>query len=213
MRIGILGSGGVATTLAAGLADLGHDLCLGTRNSGKLKDFQAQHPQVQVGSFQCCAAFGDLLILAVKGSAAQAALEAAGAEALHGKPVLDATNPIADVAPDGGVLTLFTTEGQSLMEQLQAAFPDTHFVKAFSCVGAAFMVKPSLPGGPPTMFICGDHDSAKQTARTLLDQLGWECEDMGDARAARAIEPLVKLWCLPGFLRGQWTHAFKLIKL
>ncbi len=213
MRIGILGSGGVATTLATGLADLGHDICLGTRDTAKLGSFQAAHPTVKVGSFRDSAMFGELLILAVKGSAAHAVLEAAGTEALKGKAVLDATNPIADVAPDGGVLTLFTTEAQSLMEQLQVAFPGAHLVKAFSCVGAAFMVKPVLPGGPPTMFICGNNDAAKQSARALLDQLGWDCEDMGDARAARAIEPLVKLWCLPGFLRGQWTHAFKLIKL
>lgn len=212
MRIGILGSGGVATTLAKGLLDQGHEICLGTRSAAKLESFQETAPTVMVDSFAGCAAFGEVLVLAVKGTAALAALEAAGVAALEGKVVLDATNPIAEQAPDGGVLRLFTTEDQSLMEMLQAAFPGARLVKAFSCVGQGYMVQPALPGGPPTMFICGNDDSAKQVTQGLLSQLGWDSEDMGDARAARAIEPLVKLWCLPGFLRGQWNHAFKLLK-
>lgn len=31
------------------------------------------------------------------------------------------------------------------------------------------------------------------------------------AVAARAIEPLVVLWCIPGFRRDAWTHAFKVL--
>jgi hypothetical protein len=212
MKIGVLGSGIVARTLAAGLLKHGHDVCLGTREPGKLADLQSEQPALQVKSISEAAAFGDVLVLAVKGTAAVAVLQAAGEAQLAGKVVLDATNPIADLPPEGGVLRLFTDEGESLLERLQEAFPAARLVKAFSCVGSAFMVDPVFSGGRPTMFICGDDAEAKQSTQALLDQLGWESADMGDARGARAIEPLVMLWCLPGFLRGEWTHAFKLMK-
>jgi hypothetical protein len=74
------------------------------------------------------------------------------------------------------------------------------------------MVDPSLPGGPPTMFICGNNEAAKKTVHGLLVAFGWEVDDMGGAEAARAIEPLCMLWCLPGFLHNDWSHAFKMLR-
>ena len=98
------------------------------------------------------------------------------------------------------------------MEQLQKDFPDAHFVKAFNSVGAPQMVDPQLRGGVrPTMFICGNDDAAKKTVTGILDQFGWETADMGTAEAARAIEPLCMLWCILGFTKNEWTHAFKLL--
>src|SRR5262245_56437195 len=76
----------------------------------------------------------------------------------------------------------------------------------------ASMVDPQFEGGKPTMFICGNDDGAKKTVTTILDQFGWDTEDMGKVEGARAIEPLCMLWCIPGFLRNDWTHAFKLLK-
>ena len=84
------------------------------------------------------------------------------------------------------------------MERLQKRAPDAHFVKVFSCVGSAFMVNPKFPGGPPTMFICGNDPGAKAEVRKILDQFGWDTADMGSVEAARAIEPLCMLWCIPG---------------
>jgi predicted dinucleotide-binding enzyme len=211
MKIGVLGSGVVARTLATGFLQHGHQVCLGTRDTGKLADLKAAQPELAVGSFSTAAEFGELLVLAVKGTAAVAVLESAGAERLAGKVVLDATNPIADLPPEGGVLRLFTEEGESLLERLQEAFPTARLVKAFSCVGSALMLNPGLPGGPPSMFICGDDPQAKESANRILTEFGWQSVDMGDVRGARAIEPLVMLWCLPGFLRNEWSHAFKLL--
>ncbi len=85
-------------------------------------------------------------------------------------------------------------------------------MKAFSCVGNALMVNPSLPGGKPTMFVCGNDEGAKRQVTGILDQFGWETEDMGAAEAARAIEPLCMLWCIPGFRKNDWVHAFKLLR-
>lgn len=212
MKVGILGSGDVAKTLAGGFLKHGHDVTMGTREPAKLADWGRQNPKARVGSFADAAQFGEPLVLAVKGAVAAEALRAAGAANLKGKTVIDATNPLADAPPTNGVLKYFTSLDEALMEQLQKAFPEARFVKAFNSVGNPRMVNPEYAGGRPTMFICGNDDAAKQTVSRILDQFGWETEDLGKAEAARAIEPLCMLWCIPGFLRNQWTHAFKLLK-
>jgi hypothetical protein len=211
MKIGIIGSGVVAQTLAAGFIKHGHQVTLGTRDVSKLADFAVKTPGARVAGSAEAAAFGEVVVLAVKGSAALQAARDAGA-ALDGKPVLDATNPIADAAPVDGVLPYFTGKNESLMEWLQEAHPRARFVKAFSSVGAARMVDPDFGGARPTMFIAGNDAGAKDVATTLLAQLGWDTADMGTAVAARAIEPLAMLWCIPGFREGSWMHAFKLLR-
>ena len=211
MKIGVIGSGDVAKTLASGLLTHGHQVKIGSRTPDKLIDWNEKNPAASIGNFAEAAAFGELIVLAVAGKAAVEALNLAGAPNISGKPVIDACNPIADGPPVNGVLPFFTDFKESLMEKLQREFPDTHFVKAFNSVGAAAMVNPQFSGVKPTMFICGNIDAAKQAVTGILDQFGWETADMGKAEAARAIEPLCMLWCIPGFLRNQWTHAFKLL--
>jgi predicted dinucleotide-binding enzyme len=98
------------------------------------------------------------------------------------------------------------------MEQLQNAFPEANFVKAFNCVGNAFMIDPKFES-KPTMFICGNNDNAKLEVAALLEEVGWESADFGKVQSARAIEPLCILWCIPGMLNNQWSHAFKLLKM
>jgi len=212
MKVGVLGSGDVAKVLATGFLKHGHDVMMGTRSAAKLADWETKNPTGRVGSFDAAAKFADLVVLAVKGTAAADALRAAGAQNLIGKPVIDATNPIADAPPRNGVLSFFTNLNESLMEILQTEFQDARFVKAFNSVGNARMVNPQFEGGKPTMFICGNDDGAKKTVTGILDQFGWETADMGKAEAARAIEPLCMLWCIPGFLRQDWRHAFKLLR-
>jgi predicted dinucleotide-binding enzyme len=212
MKIGILGSGDVAKALAGGFLRYGHDVMLGTRSPDKLVDWVKQNPKGRLGSFPDAAKFGELAVLAVKGSAAADALRAAGEANLAGKPVIDATNPIADGPPVDGILKFFTNLDESLMERLQREFGSVRFVKAFNSVGNACMVNPQFKAGKPTMFICGNDEAAKKKVREILDQFGWETADMGKAAAARAIEPLCMLWCIPGFLHNDWVHAFKLLR-
>jgi 8-hydroxy-5-deazaflavin:NADPH oxidoreductase len=211
MKIGILGSGGVATTLAAGFLGEGHAVMLGTRDAARLGNWRAAHREAEVGSVAQAAAFGELIVLAVKGTAAEAVLRAA-APALAGKVVIDATNPIADEPPEHGVIRYFTGPNESLMERLQAQHPSARLVKAFNSVGAGLMVKPKVVGGRPSMFIAGNDAAAKSQVTQLLAAFGWDTEDMGSAAAARAIEPLAMLWCIPGFLRNDWAHAFKMLR-
>jgi len=212
MKVGVLGSGDVAKTLASGFLKHGHEVMMGTREPTKLKEWAGKNPKGKVGSFGDAASFGGLVVLAVKGSASAEALRAAGASNLSGKPVIDATNPIADAPPVNGVLRFFTSLDEALVERLQREFAGAKFVKAFNSVGAALMVNPELKGGRPTMFICGNDEGAKKTVTGILEQFGWETADMGKIEAARAIEPLCILWCIPGFLRNDWTHAFKLLR-
>jgi predicted dinucleotide-binding enzyme len=170
-----------------------------------------KHPGARTGSFADAARFGELVVLAVKGTAAAEVLRLAGAANFAGKPVIDVTNPIADAPPVNGVLKYYTSLDESQMERLQREFAGARFVKAFNSVGNAFMVDPQFKGGKPTMFICGNDEAAKQVVTGILDQFGWETADMGKAEGARAIEPLCILWCIPGFLRNDWSHAFKLL--
>jgi 8-hydroxy-5-deazaflavin:NADPH oxidoreductase len=212
MKVGILGSGAVAKSLAAGCLKYGHHVMLGTRTASKLTDWAVQHPAAKIGPVADAAAFGEVIVLAVKGTAAADVLRSAGAAALKGKVVIDTTNPIAPEPPVNGILKYFTTLDDSLMERLQREFPAARFVKAFSSVGNAAMVDPNFAGGKPTMFICGNDAPAKQVVRGILDDFGWETEDMGGVEAARAIEPLCMLWCIPGFVKQDWMHAFKMLR-
>jgi predicted dinucleotide-binding enzyme len=212
MKIGVIGSGVVGETLAGGFLKHGHEVMRGSREPAKLAAWRAAAgARAQAGSFADTARFGEAVVLAVKGTGAVEALDACGS-AQDGKTVNDATNPHAEAPPVNGVLRFFTGPNESLLERLQGRAPRAHLVKAFSSVGSALMVNPALRGGKPTMFICGNDEGAKKQVAGLLDQLGWETEDCGGAEAARAIEPLCMLWCIPGFRKNDWVHAFKVLR-
>jgi predicted dinucleotide-binding enzyme len=210
-KIGVIGSGQVGETLANGFAKHGHEVMRGSRDPSKLSGWkQGAGEKAKTGTVEETARFGDIVILAVKGAAAEDAVALCG-NALDGKVVIDATNPIADKPPTNGVVAFFTGPNDSLLERLQKRAAKARFVKAFSSVGAPLMVNPKL-ASKPTMFICGNDSAAKEQTRAILDTFGWETEDMGAVEAARAIEPLCILWCIPGFLRNDWTHAFKVLR-
>jgi hypothetical protein len=192
---------------------MGWEVRRGSRDPGKLDAWRKDAGEhATTGDFAETAAFGDVVVLAVKGSAAEKVVETCSAKALSGKTVLDTTNPIAEAAPKDGVLEYFTGPNESLMERLQAIAPAARFVKCFSCVGSAHMFQPDFGGTKPTMFLCGDDPEAKKTAVGVLGAFGWDWADMGGARAARAIEPLAMLWCIPGFREDRWDHAFRLLR-
>ncbi|MDB5095970.1 MAG: oxidoreductase coenzyme F420-dependent [Cyanobacteria bacterium RYN_339] len=211
-KVGVIGSGDVAKVLAAGFRKHGYEVMIGSRSPEKLTEWAAGQDQITAGTFAQVAAFGDIIMLAVVGRGAEEAVKLAGAANLAGKTVLDATNPISEEPPDHGMIRYFTNANESLMERLQAAAPGANFVKCFNSVGAHLMVNPQLPGRP-TMFICGNSADAKAEAARVCDQFGWDAEDVGMVESARAVEALCQLWCAPGFLRNQWTHAFHLLKL
>jgi predicted dinucleotide-binding enzyme len=215
MKVGIIGSGEVGQALANAFLSEGNEAMIGTRNISKAEivKWKKENPKGQAGSFSDAAKFGEIIILATKGSKILDAIKLTGLANFSNKVVIDATNPLADAPPDNGVLKFFTTLDESLMERIQKLIPEAKLVKAFNIVGSSFMYKPKFPGGIPTMFICGNDEKAKKKVTGILASFGWETEDMGLVQSARAIEPLAILWCIPGMLRNQWTHAFKLLKL
>lgn len=212
MNIGILGSGVVAKALASGFLQHGYEVMMGTRNPDQLADWAEQQQKVRTGSFADAAQFGEIVVLAVKGTAAMDVMRLATPAQLSGKTVIDVTNPIADTPPVNGVISFYTSLDDSQLERLQKEYADVRFVKAFNSVGNGLMVNPEFNGVKPSMFICGNDTDAKAKVVTIVQQFGWEVEDMGQAEAARAIEPLCMLWCIPGFLRDDWAHAFKVLR-
>lgn len=211
-KVGILGTGDVGKTLAKGFLKHGYQVAIGSDHPEKLAEFKRENPQIEIVTFEQAAQSGDTVVLCVKGTVAEKIIEKVKRH-LSGKTVIDATNPIADAQPQNGVLKFFTTLDESLMERLQKIAPDARFVKALNSIGSGLMINPNFRNNTkPTMFICGNNDDAKKKVYEILEKFGFEIEDMGKAESARAIEPLCILWCIPGFLRNEWAHAFKLLK-
>lgn len=208
-KVGIIGSGVVGQALARGFIKYGYEVEVGSRSGEASAALKEAVGDVTTGTFRDVAARAELVVITVRGSAAEGVVGDI-ADALAGKMVLDVTNPISDDPTENGVLQFFTTLEESLFERLQSAAPDALFVKAFNSVGSAHMVDPSFEQ-QPTMFYCGDDTVAKEAVRGVIEQFGWEPSDMGGKESARAIEPLCMLWCIPGFLNNEWHHSFKLL--
>ena len=209
-KAAILGSGIVGEVLANGFLKHGYAAMRASRDPAKLQDWKkGAKGEASVGTFAEAAKWGDIVVLAIKASAGEQ-LVGELAASLAGKTVIDALNPIADKPPVNGVLQYFTSMNESLMERLQKKAPDAHFVKAFNSVSNAVMVNPKYDH--PTMFICGNNAGAKKDVTEVLEKFGWEAFDMGAIEAARAIEPLCMLYCIPGITKGMWTHAWKMLR-
>src|SRR5688572_4989317 len=176
MKIGVLGSGPVGRVLGKAFLTEGHEVMLGTRNLSKdeVLIWKKENPSGRAGSFEDTARFGEMIVLATAGLVIEDVIRQAGTDNFSGKVVIDTTNPIAASPPDNGVLKFFTTLEESLMEIIQKQIPEAKLVKAFNSIGNAFMYKPLLPGGPPTMFICGNDAEAKNIVTSVLTDFGFE---------------------------------------
>ena len=216
ISVGVLGTGGVGRTLAAGLARKGYSVVLGTRDAGKAKElaeFLKANAAVKLVSQEEAVRASQVVVLAVPGAAALDVVKALrGALESGEKIVLDACNPISG-GPKDGVFPFFTPANGSLMEALQEAAPGARFVKAFNSVGEALMVDPTPTlASKPTMFICGNDADAKRVVSELVVALGWEPDDVGLAGCAGPIEALCKLYCARSMNHGWEPVAFKLVK-
>ena len=215
MRIGVIGTGIVGTTLASGLVSRGHEVMIGTRDPAAEKVVawkQSAGPAGSVGSQSEAAEFAEAAVLATGWTGTEQALALAGADRLAGKVVIDVTNPLdfSHGAPPG--LALGHTDSGG--EQVQRWLPDARVVKALNIVGAPHMVDPSFPEGMPDMFICGNDGAAKAEVTTILESFGWRDHivDIGGIEGARLLEPLCILWVIYGMRTGGWNHAFKMVR-
>lgn len=213
MKVGILGTGDVARALGLGFTARGHDVMIGTRDPGadKVRTLLTEiGPQARAGTFADAARFADVAVLATLWTGTENALRLAGAANLAGKVLIDATNPL-DFS-QGMPPRLAVGHTDSAGEQVQRWVPQARVVKAFNIAGNAHMVDPQFPGGPPTMFICGNDGDAKQTVTDILTAFGWETIDIGGIEGARLLEPLCILWVVHGLRANGWNHAFKLLR-
>jgi predicted dinucleotide-binding enzyme len=208
MKIGVLGTGTVGRALAARLAELGHEVMLGTRDPAKtlartepdaygnppLGSWLQSKPRLKLGSFAEAASHGELLVNATQGSASLEALEKAGEARLNGKVLIDVSNPL-DFSR-GMPPTLFVKDSDSLAEQIQRDFPKARVVKTLNTLTAALMIDPGrLAGGEHSVFLSGNDPQAKQTVRELLASFGWkDIIDLGDITTARGPEMLLGAW-------------------
>ena len=211
-KIGVLGTGDVGRVLATGFVEAGHEVKLGSRDAKNEKVTQwvaRAGPRGSGGTFAEAAKFGDVIVLATLWTGTENALKLAGVGSFADKVVIDATNPL-NFGPAGATLALGHTDSGG--EQVQRWLPKARVVKAFNTVGNAHMVKPSFPGGPPDMFICGNDADAKKTVTDLCAELGWPTLDVGGIEGARLLEPMCILWVGYGMRTNSWNHAFKLLR-
>jgi 8-hydroxy-5-deazaflavin:NADPH oxidoreductase len=213
MSVGVLGRGDVGRRLASAFRDRGHAVMIGSRDPAgeELQTWLAgEGAGIQAGSLAETADFGELLVLAVLGSAAEEAIAQAGPQRFAGKVVIDATNPL-DFS-QGMPPRLAIAGHDSLGEHVQRAIPDAKVVKAFNTVGNPYFADPSFTEGAPTMFIAGEDQGAKATVGQVLESFGWPAPvEVGGIDAARELESLCILWVRIGLKRGAWDHAFKLL--
>ncbi|HVT57996.1 MAG TPA: NADPH-dependent F420 reductase [Thermoanaerobaculia bacterium] len=213
MKIGILGTGAVGRAIGRGFVTLGHDVRMGSRtatNEQAVAWAKEAGPKASAGTFADAAEFGEIVVLATLGAANESALRMAGPDKLRGKVVIDTTNPL-DFS--GGMPPKLAIAGHdSGGEQVQRLLPDAHVVKAFNTVGNPHMFRPSFPGGPPDMFLCGNDEDAKKKVSAILHDFGWEVVDLGGIDASRYLEAMCMAWILHGLRTNGWNHAFKLLR-
>jgi 8-hydroxy-5-deazaflavin:NADPH oxidoreductase len=213
MNVGILGTGEVGKALGRGFITLGHAVKMGARDARNEKALawaRQMGANASVGNFGDAASFGEIVVLATLGVANESAITMAGAERFRGKILIDTTNPL-DFS--GGMPPKLAVSGNdSGGEQVQRLLPDAHVVKAFNTVGNAFMFRPDLPGGPPDMFICGNHDEAKTKVTAILKDFGWGTVDVGGIESSRYLEAMCMVWVLSAMRTGNWNQAFKLLR-
>jgi predicted dinucleotide-binding enzyme len=213
MNVGVLGRGAVGQRLAAAFQERGHDVMIGTRDpsNGDLQSWLAgDGAGIAAGSIADVAEFGELIVLAVFGNAAEDAIAQAGPERFAGKVVIDAMNPL-DFS-QGPPPRLSITGRDSLGERVQRAMPDAKVVKAFNTIGNQYFADPTFPEGKATMFIAGDDDGAKAAVGQLLESFGWPpAVDIGGIEGSRELEAMCILWVKIGVRRGAWDHGFKLL--
>src|SRR5271157_1263715 len=211
MKIGILGSGDVGQALGRGFASRGYSVRIGSRKpedeklAGWLEEVGERG---STGTLADTAAYGEMIVMAVKGNAVEDALRIAGTKNFANKVVIDVTNPL--YFSKGNPPSIFTWGSESLAEKIQQTVIKAKVVKCWNIVPNSMMVDPQIAGTKPTMMICGNDDDAKATVTGILQEFGWDdIVDIGNVEGARYLEALVALWARVGIARGTYNHAFK----
>jgi hypothetical protein len=215
MKIGIMGSGDVGQKLADGFIELGHTVKIGSRdpNQRKITEWLDKHDKgtASSGTFAATASFGEVVVIATLWAGTADAIRMADPKNFAGKIVIDVTNPLDFSKGMPPKMAIGHTD--SAGETIQRMLPNSMVIKAFNIVGNPHFIHPDFPGGPPTMFICGNEDQAKNMLiEKILTPLGWDTLDIGGIEESRLLEPLALLWITHYFRTGSGNHAFKLLR-
>ena len=195
MKFGVLGTGMVGLAISNRLAELGHEVMIGTREPSKSGDkLKSKNEAVKVGTFAESAAFGQILFNATNGAGALEALNMAGESNLNGKVLVDISEPL-DFS-NGMPPSLFVSNTDSLGEQIQRAFTQVKVVKTLNTITANVMVYPQhVANGDHHVFVSGNDAQAKEQVVDILKSFGWiHILDLGDITTARATEMYIAIW-------------------
>lgn len=176
--VSIIGLGNMANALAARALAGGNAVEIIGRDPAKVRDLAAALVGATVGTAGAVPA-GDIVVLAVPYAGAAAVVSEYG-DALHGKVIIDVTNP---VSPDSQGLV--TPEGSSGAQEIAKAAPaGAHVVKAFNTVFGHMLAQ----GNPLDVLIAGDDSEAKATVSAFIESLGLRPMDTGSLGMARWLE-------------------------
>jgi predicted dinucleotide-binding enzyme len=227
MKIAVLGTGMVGRALSSRLAGLGHDVAIGTRDvdttlsaaepdrmgNVPFAQWHADHSEVRLLTFADAGVHGEVIVNATAGGVSLAALEAAGADSLAGKVLMDVANTLDFSQGMPPILAVVNTD--SLGEQIQRAFPGTRVVKTLNTMNASVMVDPSRVPGDHDVFVAGEDTDAKETVKGLLREFGWKDDnivELGGIRSARGTEMYLPLWLSLFGVLGTADYNIKVVR-
>ena len=217
MELAVLGTGSAGRAIAARLAELGHEVSIGTRDPDATRaradygEWAGDHPQVRLATYAAAAGAAEVVLHVTNGASALDVLALAGADNLDGKVLIDVSNPL-DFS-QGMPPTLFVKDTDSLAEQIQRAFPAARVVKTLNTMNNEVMVHPDLLPDPGSVFVSGDDAEAKATATELLSEFGHtDVIDLGDLATARGAEMLLPIWVRLMSVMGTARFNFKVVR-
>jgi predicted dinucleotide-binding enzyme len=211
-RVGVLGTGPAGLAMGHAFVELGHEVMLGSREvpNDSTAEWKAEAGRRGfAGTFAEAAAFGEVVVVAIRGDATEAVLRRVGHEPFGEKVVIDLTNPI-DYSKRA-TPTLFVGTTDSLGERVQKLLPDARVIKAFNTVGAGLFFRPQIADGRPDMFLAGNDFEARDVVVRVCEEFGWGTAYLGGIESARYIEPMTLAWAGYALMTGGMGHAFKLL--
>ncbi|MET7622403.1 NAD(P)-binding domain-containing protein [Streptomyces sp. NPDC005408] len=201
MRISILGTGNMGDALGTQWARAGHELTVAGRDMDKAAALARRlGPAARAGTWAEAAAFGDVVLLAVRDHGIPAVLEAVGAAdgALRGRVLIDCTNPVVP-----GAFTLVEPHSSSMAARIAQRAVGAHVIKAFNLCHADVwrMTPPLFHGRPLSVPLCGDDRDALSTVSSLVSDLGCVPVLGGGLERAGLLESTA------AFMMGLWINA------
>jgi len=188
MKISILGTGKMGSTVGRQLAGAGYEVVFGSRDPETQRGKYAKESRIMVKNYAEAAREGDVTIIAVPWAHTLDLIKRIRAE-LDGKVIVDLTNPLA-----ADISHLVVGGANSAAEQVAEALSGSMVVKAFNGITADNFQTPRFSGDIAQVLYCGDERSAKKIVKELIEACGYDGVDCGALTNARYLEGMAMLW-------------------